>query len=66
MLEALLINARCDLVTDCPSAGAKFGMVGDSWTDFAGGLPLQTDLHDWLIEGYGYEIQAFVLAGHTA
>lgn len=41
-------------------------MVGDSWTDFAAGLPLQTDLHDWLIDSYGYNIQAFVLAGHTA
>ncbi len=65
-LDSILLNARCDLLTDCPSGGAKFGMVGDSWTDLAAGLPLQRDLHDWLIDGYGYRVQAFVLAGHTA
>lgn len=41
-------------------------MVGDSWTDFAVGLPIQKDLHDWLIEDHGYRLQSFVLAGHTA
>lgn len=66
-VESILLNYQCDLFTGgCSDPTTTFGMVGDSWTDFAVGLPIQKDLHDWLIEDHGYRLQSFVLAGHTA
>jgi lysophospholipase L1-like esterase len=57
-------SLRCQLVGDC-SGNTKFGMVGDSWTDFALGLPVLVDLYDQLTEVYGYRITASNLAGLT-
>lgn len=57
---------RCDFLTECSAAGTRFGMVGDSWTDFFFGLPVSRDLHDWLITEHGYSITSSVIAGQTA
>ncbi|HMU82171.1 MAG TPA: SGNH/GDSL hydrolase family protein [Leptospiraceae bacterium] len=64
-LDSIALTSYCDLLAVCQKSDAKFGMIGDSWTDFAGGLPVQIDLHDWLVKR-GYTIQASVIAGHTA
>ncbi|MCB1168754.1 MAG: SGNH/GDSL hydrolase family protein [Leptospiraceae bacterium] len=61
--EELLANLQCELVTTCPSP-SRFGMIGDSWTDFAFGLQIQRDMLDWLRLD-GFRITASVVAGHT-
>ncbi len=61
--DEVLANLQCEIITTCPSP-SKFGMIGDSWTDFAFGLELQRDMLDWLRMD-GFRITASVVAGHT-
>ena len=63
-MTALDSSLKCQLVGDC-SGNTTFGMVGDSWTDFAFGMPVLVDLYDQLTEVYGYRITASNLAGLT-
>lgn len=57
-------SLRCQLFGEC-QGNTTFGMVGDSWTDFALGLPVLVDLYDQLTEVHGYRITASNLAGLT-
>lgn len=57
-------SLRCQLFGEC-QGNTTFGMVGDSWTDFALGLPVLVDLYDQLTEVHGYHITASNLAGLT-
>ncbi len=66
LTHTLIQNALCTLVAACPMTDAHFGMIGDSWTDFAAGLPIQIDLRDWLTQQYGYKIQSSTIGGLTA
>ena len=61
--DEVLANLNCEIITTCPSP-SQFGMIGDSWTDFAFGLEIERDLLDWL-RLKGYRITASVVAGHT-
>ena len=61
--DEVLANLQCEIITTCPSP-SRFGMIGDSWTDFAFGLELQRDMLDWLRLD-GFRITASVVAGHT-
>lgn len=61
----LLGALECEIATTCPVQQTKFGLVGDSWTDFAFGAPIQKDLLDTLRDEYGYNITASALAGLT-
>lgn len=45
--------------------GTKFGMVGDSWTDFGLSVELIEDLRDNLVKYHGYNIAGSTLAGQT-
>jgi len=61
--DEIIANLNCEIITTCP-APSRFGMVGDSWTDFAFGLELQRDMLDNLRDD-GFQIMASVVAGHT-
>ena len=63
--EELLTAWQCNVLVACHQSNTRFGMVGDSWTDFAYGLEVQHDLRDWLTEDHGYQITDAVLAGQT-
>jgi lysophospholipase L1-like esterase len=63
--EDFLIDViNCQIVNAC-SPFSHYGMVGDSWTDFAFGYDLAEDLYDQLTKKYGYKITASNLAGLT-
>ena len=55
----------CYIRSLCFQENTRFGMVGDSWTDFAFGVQAQRDLRDWLADEHGYNMTAVVLAGQT-
>ncbi len=55
---------NCNLLGSCPSHSI-FGMVGDSWTDFAFGGNVQKDLRDQLVERYKLPLTASNVAGLT-
>lgn len=55
---------NCQIVNAC-NPYSRFGMVGDSWTDFALGYELAEDLYDQLTKRYGYKITASNIAGLT-
>lgn len=57
-------SLQCQLFGKC-QGNTTFGMVGDSWTDFALGLPVLSDMYDQLTEVHGYNITASNLAGLT-
>ncbi len=42
---------------------AKFGMIGDSWTDMVAGTSLIDSLRDYMINDYGFRIAGATLAG---
>jgi lysophospholipase L1-like esterase len=56
---------ECYILSLCYQGSTRFGMVGDSWTDFGFGVQVQRDLHDWLVRSHGYNLTAVVLAGQT-
>lgn len=55
---------NCQIVDACFSF-SQYGMVGDSWTDFALGVKLADDLYDQLTTRYGYKITSSNIAGLT-
>ena len=63
--QDLLVDIiNCQIVDAC-SPYSRYGMVGDSWTDFVFGYKLAEDLYDQLTKKYGYKITASNLAGLT-
>lgn len=62
--EDLLLSVECTISSPCGS-NTQFGMVGDSWTDLAAGVPLIVDLHDQLEHAYGFRMTTSNLAGLT-
>lgn len=55
---------NCQVISAC-SPFSRYGMVGDSWTDFAIGIRLAEDLYDQLTSRYGYKITSSNIAGLT-
>ncbi|MCR9145237.1 MAG: SGNH/GDSL hydrolase family protein [bacterium] len=55
----------CYILSLCFQENTRFGMVGDSWTDFGLGIQIQRDLRDWLEVSHGYNMTEVVLAGQT-
>lgn len=62
--DILLDIINCQIVNAC-SPYSRYGMVGDSWTDFAFGYNLAEDLYDQLTKKYAYKITASNIAGLT-
>lgn len=56
---------ECYILSLCFQENTRFGMVGDSWTDFGFGIQIQRDLRDWLVASHGYNMTEVVLAGQT-
>lgn len=56
---------QCYILSQCYQENTRFGMVGDSWTDFGFGIQVQRDLRDWLVIDHGYQMTEVVLAGQT-
>ena len=63
--DDLVTAIECNILSLCYQENTRFGMVGDSWTDFGYGAQVQRDLHDWLIQDHGYRLTSVVLAGQT-
>ncbi len=62
--DALLDIINCQIVSVC-NPFSQYGMVGDSWTDFAFGYEFAEDLYDQLTKKYGYKITSSNIAGLT-
>lgn len=56
---------ECYILSLCFQENTRFGMVGDSWTDFGFGVQIQRDVRDWLVASHGYRMTEVVLAGQT-
>jgi len=46
-----------------PPRGTKFGLIGDSWTDMIGGVPLIWSIRTYMEDKYGYRMTASTIAG---
>lgn len=55
---------QCQILSNC-GFPAYYGMIGDSWTDFALGLEVVEDLYDQLTGKYQYKINASNIGGLT-
>src|SRR5688572_30602235 len=65
-IDMLQSQLFCELAAICPKgAGAKFGMVGDSWTDLFLGFDYVRTLRQQLEQDYGYNIIGATLGGTT-
>lgn len=62
--QVMVESIRCTVIGSC-GQNTQFGMVGDSWTDFAGGVPILADLRDHLVDNYGFQLTTSNLAGLT-
>lgn len=63
----VLANLACYSFSQCGETrfGTKFGMLGDSWTDLLGGVPLIDSLNTHLRNDHGYRITGANLGGRT-
>lgn len=55
---------QCQILTNC-GFPSQYGMIGDSWTDFAFGYNIVEDLYDQLAGKYQYKINASNVGGLT-
>ena len=64
-LEDPVFNFLCYSYNFCkePPRGTKFGLIGDSWTDLIGGIPLIWSMRTHMENTYGYRITGASLAG---
>ena len=54
----------CEASATCAHGrSTAFGLLGDSWTDLAGGQPLIRDLRDYLEDDYGFRLTGATLGG---
>jgi lysophospholipase L1-like esterase len=63
----VLVNLACYSFAQCGETrfGTKYGMLGDSWTDLLGGIPLIDSLNTHLRREHGYQITGANLGGRT-
>lgn len=64
--EQFKAQLLCSVGVICPTQrGVKYGILGDSWTDLALGVPLIESLRVQLEKNYNYKMVGSTLAGQT-
>jgi|GEM_PF-990072 hypothetical protein len=64
--EQFKVQLLCYVGAICPTQrGVKYGILGDSWTDLALGVPLIESLRVQLEKNYNYKMVGSTLAGQT-